>query len=61
MKTNYLFNKTVLDVLIELWDRHDLPIEISYGKFENGLSEVSITCEDKDQLLIQWLIERATA
>lgn len=61
MKTNYLFNKEVIESLVELWTTHSLPVEITYGKFDNGLAEVSIEHDEKDELLEQWLVERATS
>lgn len=60
MKTKILLNSKLIGRMHELWDKHQLPVDISYGRSEKGMSEVAIECEDKDSVLVDWLLEKAT-
>lgn len=44
----------------ELWEEHALPLNISYAKSDRGLTEITLECEDKDSILVDWLHDKIT-
>lgn len=60
MKTKILLNSKMVSKLNELWEKHALPLNISYAKSDRGLTEITFECENKDSILVDWLHDKVT-
>ncbi len=59
MKREILINSKCIDTLNRLWEEHDVPVNMAVGRCENGVTMVTFNYEDKDETVVDWMIDRA--
>ncbi len=60
MKTEMLLNRKCVNVLNDLLEAHSLPIKITTGVCRKELLTVVLEYDERDALLVEWLLERIT-
>lgn len=52
--------KKIVEKIVELQAQHDLPVNITVGKEEAGLQQITFEYDLIDYYLVQWLINKGT-